>query len=322
MAKVEKNNITAVATIPEIRAGVYNISIDVRLPISDVSITDKDPYMVRTAVEKMRTVEMPVGIKYTGNSKTAFTSVQSRTEPEKMTLWGPESVLDTVGSLEVSVDVGSVSEDSSQTQKYRVLNKNGQDITNDVNIRKNADTVTVVSNVYRIKDAAIVPAYAGQLPQGYVLTGYSVSPSEVRLGSKGAAVDSIAEVRTQPIDLSGFTNNTKLTAALSLPGGVVSMSGIQSAEVTLMIEQTVTKAYSIGSVTFGNAENSLKYSVSGLPLEISVSGAASLLENAQVTAEVNVAGIGAGTHELPLIIKTPKGISAAGDYKVSVQVSQ
>lgn len=322
IGKVDRRNVTASATIPEIRAGTFDVAIDVRLPISDVSITDKNPYVVRTVVEKMRTVEMPVNIVYTGNPKTPFTSVQSKASPEKVTLWGPESVINKIAALEVSIDIGSISEDTQATYEYRIIDHSGDDITDNVNIRRNIDSVSVTSSVYRTKDVTVVPEYSGQLPEGYIITGYSVSPETVRLGSKDSSVDNLSEIRTQPINIGKFTNSTKVTAGLAVPEGFTVLSDTENVEVTIIIEKLESKTFSISDIAFENAKNGLKYEVVGLPVEVSVSGAKSVIDRAELSASVNVDGVGVGTHELSLNINAPQLVNVPQQYRVTVQVSE
>ena len=321
IGKVDRSTVSASAEIPELRAGTYDIGIDVRLPISDVSITDKNPYVVRTVVEKILTKELPVDIQYTGNAKDPFTSVQATCEPEKVTIWGPESVISSVSSLEASIDMSSIVDGGVSVLKYRILNQNGDDVTDNVNIRKSTETISVNSSVYRIKDVKIVPEYTGSLPDGYALKGFSAAPDTVRLGSKDQSVDNLTEVRTAPIDLSGITRDTKLMTTTAIPEGIFDLSKTPEIEVTLQIEAVETKNISIQNVSVHNAVSGMQYSVLDLPVEVRVAGASSLMDNPRITASVDVAGFTQGTHQLPLILETPEGISSVGDTYVTVEIT-
>lgn len=320
IGKVDRSTVSASAEIPELRAGTYDIGIDVRLPISDVSITDKNPYVVRTVVERILTKELPVEIKYTGNAKDPFTSVHATCEPEKVTVWGPESVISSVAALEASIDISSIVDGGVSVLKYRIINQNGDDVTSDANIRKSTDTISVTSSIYRVKDVKVVPEYSGSLPDGYALKNFSAVPETVRLGSKDLSVDNLTEVRTVPIDLTGITRNTKLTTTLTIPNGITDLSGIAEIEVTLEIEAVETKTVSVQNVSVHNAASGMQYSVLGLPVEVQLSGASSFMDSPSVNASVDVAGYAEGSHQLPLILETADGISSVGETYVTVEI--
>lgn len=321
IGKVDRQTVSASAEIPELRAGTYDIGIDVRLPLSDVSVTDKNPYVIRTVVEKILTKELPVDIKYTGTAKDPFTSVQAVTTPEKVTLWGPESVISSIASLEASIDLGTITDGGTTSLKFRILDQQGGDVTNDANIRKSTDTVSVTSSIYRIKDVKVVPEYTGALPEGYALKNFSAVPQTVRLGSKDLSVDALTEVRTTPIDLSGITRDTKLTTTLAVPDGITNLSDTLEIEVTLQIETVETKTVSIQNVSVHNAASGMLYSVRGLPVEVRISGASSLMDSPTVTASVDVAGYAEGSHQLPLILEMKEGISTVGETYVTVEIT-
>ena len=121
IGKIEPENVSASVTVPRIYEGTYDVSIETRLPISDVSIVDKKPYTVKVVVEKLKRINVPVEIKYTGSPKDENTSVQAQAIPQQVEVWGPESVMDNVLNAVVTFDVSDVIEGQTSELKYKIM---------------------------------------------------------------------------------------------------------------------------------------------------------------------------------------------------------
>lgn len=321
IGKVDRNNVTASVTIPEMQAGEYDIAIDTRLPLSDVAITDKNPYNLHVVVDRIKRVDFPIEVKQSGASRENV-SVHSAASPETIALWGPESIINQIETVQVSVDLNGVTTDVQEQMQYKIISANGEDMTDNVNIRRESDTVSVVSTIYETRDIPITVSYLNNPPENYSIAGYTISPSTVRLGSRDSAIASLSEIRTEPIDVSQLTESQKITARLDIPSEYVNIFSLREVEINFEVEEIITRTVSIENITYQNAENARQYTVNSLPVSVEIRGPASLLENPQIVASVDVSGAAAGSNLLPLDIDVPDGIQVVGEYTVELLVSE
>lgn len=321
IGKIDSSNVSATISVPYIREGVYEVSVETRLPISDVSISDKNPYTINVVVEKLKTVSIPVEIKYTGNPKDEKTSVQAVASPQTISVWGPVSTIDAVSNAVVTVDVSDAYDGQTQNMKYKIISKDGKDITNDVNINADTDTISVVSSIYKTKDIPIELGYVSNIMSDYVVSSVEILPGSVRLGSKDESVYSIEKIMTEPIDMSNVTQGGKLALKLIIPEGFVNVFDISQVEVSIGIEQKVSKTISIESVSFQNVQNGKKYEATSLPVSITLQGAKNLIESFEPMPTVDVSSLGEGTHVLALNLHLPEGVLAIGEESIAVIVS-
>ncbi len=321
IGRVDSSNVSATVTVPELRAGEYNVSIETSLPISDVSITDKKPYTMKVVVEPLKRAEVPVEVKYSGSTREPSTSVQASVSPETISVSGPASVVDRVQSAVVTLDAGGLSDGENIVQKYKLTAADGSDLTDNVNLRTNTDVVSIVPSVYNTKDVAVEVQYGGALPEGYTVSSHIVSPATVRLGSRDNAVENITSVLTEPIDVSTLTGSDTVRARLIIPEGITNIYSVTEVEVAIEVEQTVERTVTIDNVTFQNAESGMQYTAAGLPVPVTFRGAESDLNTFSPAARVDVAGLTAGNHMLPLQFDLPEGISLIGAPAVEVTVN-
>lgn len=325
IAKLDKENVIASLTIPELSPGVYDISADVRLPIGDVSAVDIKPLTTRVIVEKIKTVELPITIDAKGNLIGASTEIKTSTIPEKISLSGPESVINRISSLQVALNLENLGDETQLHQKYRILDQNGEDMTSNPNIQKPIDSVSILTAVYNTKSMSITPDFAtSKLPAGYVISKQTLSPGLISIGSIDRSVDSINEIKTAPINLSNITQSTKITSSIIMPPGIINMFDFTSVEVSLTVERLEEKILSITNIDIIGIQDHLDYQQDphAPVLSVHITGAKSLVDNAIPTAQANVSNLGIGTHVVPVSIKTPEGISVSGEHHITVIITQ
>ncbi|MBE7026008.1 MAG: hypothetical protein E7410_00360 [Ruminococcaceae bacterium] len=321
IGKIESENVSASVTVPRIHEGEYDVSVETRLPISDVSIIDKKPYTVKVVVEKLKKISVPVEIKYTGSPKDENSSVQAQAVPEQVSVWGPESVMNNVSHASATFDISNAVEGQTSELKYKIISKDGKDITNDANVNVDSTTVLVVSSVYKIKDIPIEVKYTGNLPEGYAIASSEVLPAKIRLGSKDNAIDMIEKIATEPIDVSGMSQSKKLSVRLVLPDGIANILSVTEAEVSVNVVKKVSRTVNVESVVFKNAKEDLSYQATNLPMQITLYGAKSILDAFEIAPSVDVGELSKGEHyTLPLELNLPEGIICSELHNVVVNV--
>lgn len=321
LGKLDSGNITASVTVPELHVGEYDVSIDVRLPINDVSIVDKNPYTTKVVVENLKKVNIPLEIKYTGSTKDAAYAVRAEVSPQIITIRGPESVINAVSGAHVELNVADAVNAEAKKVPYRLISTDGRDITDNVNITADTDVVTLTPSVYAATEIPIKAQYTGTPAISHTISSIEATPSTIRLASKDGSPVSIDAIYTEPVDVSGISANKKLSAKLVIPDALINVLSVTEVELAINVEHTITRSFSIQNISFENAENGKQYYAEGLPLEITLCGAESAFASYIPKASVDVSSLNAGTHSLPLSLDLPDALAADNVYTIAVNVT-
>ena len=144
LARIDKRNIYAIVLFNETkRLGEYELGINIKLPIDNINIIDKSPYMLGVLVEKTVKAELPVEVVYAGTPKDESTMVRAQAQPASVSLWGPESVMRQVSRVISIIDVEQVTNENKIISTYKILDAEGNYITDNVNIRTNVASVVL-----------------------------------------------------------------------------------------------------------------------------------------------------------------------------------
>lgn len=158
---------------------------------------------------------------------------------------------------------------------------------------------------------------------GYDVVSLSVDPPVVTVFGSQSFISEAATIRTQPIDIAGATDDIVRTVSLDLPADV-SVSGGTSVTVTIQIESAQ------GRQTLGVTAVAV-----GLDPDLSVRGALPLVEVVllgelptlqalrpnDITATINLSGLGEGTHTVSVAVSAPTEVSVASISPETVEIT-
>ena len=158
---------------------------------------------------------------------------------------------------------------------------------------------------------------------GYDVVSLSVDPPVVTVFGPQSFIGEAVTVRTQPIDISGATDDVVRTVSLDLPPDV-SVSGGTSVTVTVQIEPAQ------GRRTLGVAAVAV-----GLDTDLSISGALPLIEVVllgelpdlqalrpnDIVATLNLTGLKEGTHTVTVNVSAPVEVSVASISPETVEIT-
>ncbi|OTA42177.1 MAG: hypothetical protein A6D92_01040 [Symbiobacterium thermophilum] len=171
------------------------------------------------------------------------------------------------------------------------------------------------------KRVTVSPQTVGELPPGFELAGVSVSPAEVTIRSAtlDGSLPQVSAVQTEPVDLSGQTQSFTTVARLVAPAGTSLAQ--TSVEVAVSIrEVSAEKLFGAVPIAVQNAPEGLEVTLSQGTVEVRLTGRYTLvhpLDASAVIAYVDVAGLGPGTHRLPVkVIYPPEIVETAIDPAV------
>ena|GEM_PF-2278515 len=323
LAKLDNKNISASITVPDMLPGTYDVPIDILLPIGDVTITDKNPYTVRVIVEPLKRIELPVEITKSGGGKDGDVFIKASVVPEKIEIWGPESIINRIASLQLAVNLDSLPNETQNEYTYKIIDQNGDEISDNPNIRTSASAVSILHTKYNTKNIGISVDYGNsKLPDGYTITEVNIKPEVVLLGSADDSINAVASVKTAPIDISEITESTKITVPLAIPNGIANVHDISAVEVSFTVGQVIEKPFVVRNISITNKRDDLNYTLMmDETFTVNISGTEDLLLNPNIAARIDAAGVEPGLRNIRVEFTTPKGVSVVGSHTVNMVVT-
>jgi YbbR domain-containing protein len=149
----------------------------------------------------------------------------------------------------------------------------------------------------------------GEPAPGYAVGGVTVDPATVAIVGPATALNGLTEAITEPISVSGASRPVKETVTIGVADPVVRLQQAQNATVTIVIA-TAPDEWVVQGVSVQVRNSGSKAMV--LPGEVTVWARGPRdskdTDPTHYSAAVDVTGLSAGRHTLPVRVEVPTGI--------------
>lgn len=254
-----------------------------------------------------------------GELKPGYKVTNIVAKPDKVNFNEVESLIKQIGTVKASIDITGLSESTTIVKNCVVYDKNGKEITQ---LSKNC---SIELYVEISKEVPIIPVKKDELPSDHVGGITKVVPDKALVTGNAEVLESITEIRTEPVSLKDITRTSEISAALIVPEGAKLVNTSKNVLVSITVEPIISREITVGKdeISLINKDVTLEYVVQTENLNINVRGLRTAL--AYVTAAtlrptVNVAGLGEGTHKLPVDVYVPGNVELLGNYAIDVRV--
>ena len=307
-----------------LQVGTYDLPVRVE-PMTgrgNLEVINATPESVAVDLEPFFTKSVPVSIELEEvRSDYQATIVDQSVDTVLVT--GPRDRVSKVDKALGRLDLTGRTDDVDQAIRLRAVDQRMQSVDG-VTLEPSAVNVSVeIAQVEFSTTLRVEEVIVGSPQSGYDVVDERVEPLTVTVFGPQSFIASAVTIRTQPIDITGASEDVVKTVALDLPADV-SVSGGTSVTVTVKIEPAE------GRRTLG-----ITVAAVGLDAELSISGALPLVEVVllgelpslqelrpnDVAATINLSGLGAGTHEIAVAVSAPAGASVAAVTPAKVSVT-
>ncbi len=287
--------------------------------------------VLQLEVEKLVTRQMTVGINLSGEPRAGYAVVSSGVSPNRVTITGPESQMERLDALNVTVSVDDVNSGFESTAKIQAYDEGGY-VMDMTRMELSDMDVLATVGVSETKNVDIQVTPKGKCAVGYGVREVTVTPRTVTLyGDESLLQETDAIViPSSQLDISGATSDVerKINLTTLLPEGLQLAGSSEVVRVVAVVEQETSRSVKIPVTGILQINVPAGYNVSfGTVTEITIplTGLESTLES--LTAEslkptVDLGGLGAGTHEISVGLTLPDGVVQGSDVKVQVTLNE
>lgn len=289
--------------------------------ITDVTYSSAYPSDVPLELDSKGENVFQVEVKSSGKPKDNYKIISIASSPEKIQLEGTDSLLKTVGTIKVNVDVTNLDRDLESKLKCIIFDKNNKDIT------KSFKTLSVNIKINVAKEVVVKPIIAGTPAPNFLNVSNVSSPKTVLISGPYEIVSKIKQLVTVPISIENQNENAIITSELVLPEGVTLVNAPQEVTVSLAIEPLAQKTFvfSMEDILVLNPEidNSLKYDILTPNLSIEIKGPKYELDKLNLAAimpSIDVSKLIEGISKVPLKFTLPSTVRLVKDYDVELSI--
>ena len=274
-------------------------------------VIDCEPDSVTVHVERYMTRRVPVVLELTGFADEDVYLDSYRTDPNMLSVSGPQSLVISVARAVAKLDLSTLSLDRRndrtaldvelQDASGKVIVSDKLEITNQTVI---TDSVIVDTEVV---PAAMVPVaieslVTGEPAEGYELVNIFVEQDALRVAAKEELLGSMEFITTEaPLDITGATGNVDGYVKIKRLTGIENALPSEIAVTAEIVEKTVERTLRNIGITVENLPADMDAKLSVRQSAVQVTGPYSFvggLKSSNVRLFVDAAGLAAGEHEL------------------------
>lgn len=333
LAKLSKQNVSAFVSFNDFKEGEQEFNIDVKLSAGDMYVEDKSPYALSMKIEKKVFKELEIEVLYSGENLVGQIA-SGELDTNTVTVSGPESVINTVSSAKIFLSYEEVRGSETGTSDIVILDSEGNDITNDINIDLSSSYVNWTRNIYNVKDASIDIVFENS--DDYAIEELKLASSAVVLCAEDASKLEIENVKTLPVsdeDVNKIKNGENIDVVLKLPSSVHILR--QDSKGRWKIDETDTVQISgkvlhlekipltHQKIEFINQNDTLEYQLLSIPSDISVKCKDELTDALWNTIfKIDVSNFGEGEHEVWIEADLPDGAQFVSENKAKIKITK
>ena len=332
LEKISAENIVATADMRELYLE-SQIPIEITIPGYEFESATASPRNVQVKIEQNKSDTFPITVTTTGTVRDGYVLGNVQADPERVTVNGPESVIDQISKVVAEVNVSGLSSDSSIDATLTYYDADNNEISAE-QLANNLGTTGVKVNVTLYHTARIpvtVDTSGVTAADGYTISEVSWTPEEIQLAGEEDVLEALKEIRipADAIDITSISQRTEKTVDITpyLPEEtrLVDENG-NNILVTARVAKEGTKSFDIpvGSITVNNLDDDLTISGygSGDDLEVHIGGPQAQLDSLELgdlSVSIDLKSCTkAGEYEVPVTITLP---SDASDCSVETSVT-
>ena len=214
---MKADNLRAYIDASGVKPGQNNVTIGF-MP-SGMSLVEIKPDTITINVDEFAARKIPVEIVPIGKFSDDIALKSVTVVPKEVTVSGRKQLVNAVNKVVMKVNIAGQTKNFSAVSTLEAWDVSGNVL--DVHINPNQGQAQYELNLLR-KDKAVpitVPT-VGAVLDGYEVKSVSVTPTQLTVTGREEMIDSVTEIQTEPVDLTGATKSIQGNYNLVLPSGV------------------------------------------------------------------------------------------------------
>ncbi len=274
VSKLDSSNIVVTLDLSEMEINTYLVPLSASvqgLSAQDqTSITkiETNPKNLQVKIEDSIKANFPISVSVTGTPRDGYVVGKMTTNPEKISIGGPESLVNSIARVVAKVNVSGKSSDCTLPAELLLYDGNGNVMdTSMLSNNLGEEGLSVNIQMLRSKDVKLNFQMTDTSAEGYICTGWSCEPESIQVCGTKEVIAALSEITipASAIELEGANSKQEVTVDITpyLPAGVSLLDdSANTVLLTVTIEQIGTRTieFPVESIRIDNLAENLKVS--------------------------------------------------------------
>ena len=299
-SKVSSGNVQVMLDLSNVRsAGSQEVPL--RAPSPYGRVRSISPQSLKLTFENLDSRNITINPELIGEADDYWYNV-SRLNPSVLTVSGASSVVQSIASARVNVDVTGMENSIVKVLPFTLLDADGNEISQTM-LNRTTSSITVSLDIYPCKEIpfAADPAslVTGQPEKGYVVESVTIQPESVIVAADYELLDSLNQLMIDPVPVNDASQSFSVRSTVSQLPDFKNISSEQVYVNVNIVEETITGYVDKVKVVFSNTGDNLVASYD--PVGVYATGPRSAVEALQesgMTVQLDLAGYAAGYYLL------------------------
>ncbi len=298
--KVKAKDFKVTVDLEGLKEGENTVKLMVEKP-ENVDIKSVSLQKVTVVVDKLAEEYKAVNVVITNQTSDDSEPYIVQVSREKVKVIGAETLVNSVASLNASVDAGKVGNTMKSLNIELVpVNRKGEIVDN---VKLEFENVSVTTIMHNKKTVSLnVPITGNQ--STFVTREISV-PKTITIKGTDELLSQISSITCKPVDISDIFEDTVINIEPLLPEGIEVAMDSQHLQITVAVAGAATRDFTFteNDIVLEGVDEDTIPTVDDITVKVSVSGNAEVIE--QITEDdfrlyADVSGLEPGTHTVEL----------------------
>ena len=299
----DPTSVRATVDLTGLQPGTYTVPVQITVAYHPSEVVSVVPARLEIAIDRQVSKTVTVELDTHGDAAVGYYAAAPLVQPYTVEVSGPESAVERVKAVRAEVSIEGARETVEKEVSLVAVDDEGKPVRG-VKLSSSRATVTVaIRQLGGYRDVAVKVHLVGQVANGYRITNVTVSPPVVTVFSQEPRKvrDLPGFVETEPLDITGATDDIDARLKLVLPEGI-SLVGEDTVLVQVSIaaiETSITMSLPVEVTGVGTGLEVKE--ISPKLVDVILSGPLPVLESLQPSAvrvTVDVTDLAAGTYQL------------------------
>lgn len=334
--KIKAEDIKATADMKELLLGTQiPIQVTVKGYEGRYEKALSSPRNLQVKIEDEMKNNFPITPTVTGTIRDGYTIGELKADPEKVTIRGPKTVIDSINRVAAEIDVSGLSE-STDLEARLVLYDGNNNVIDQTILTNNLgkDGVHVKVKLNKVKRVPIELDTSRILPkEGYNIAKVTPEPKEILVTGDEKSLERMDKlvIPARELSFTDLSERTEKQIDISeyLPEGIALLDGnAKNVVVSILVAQPGVQIYelSTGALTINNLSKNLEVNYGHVvDLEFQVHGPEEVLKNLKLTKKASIDLRGytePGNYSVPVYVELPDGCTLVNEVKVDITLEK
>ena len=309
-----------------------------RVAAEDISVV---PAAIGIEIEDMVSKDFTITVTAGDTTPSADYEVGTmEANPEKVTITGPESLIDKIDRVMAEVNTAPMNEDTTITSRLIIYDKN-QDALDETEMNYlkfdiGQPVVDIHVDLWRVRgDIQLAVNYSGSPAPGYQVGDVTITPSTISVAGTDEALAQLAvegntiEIPADAVVLDGQDSDveTRLTLSEYMPDDLVVANNVETAIANVSIIPEGSQEFRVATrdIAIENLDDKLRlvFDTDSVTVRVrETGGQINDLTADEISLSADMKGRGAGDYEIQLEADLPDGYELLVPVKTLVHVSE